>query len=73
MADRYRIELSGRLDESWASWLGNFKVEQTESDQTVLTGEVVDQAMLHGLLGRIRDLGIPILLIQRLDSPQRNL
>ncbi|MDX1414990.1 MAG: hypothetical protein R3293_12415 [Candidatus Promineifilaceae bacterium] len=71
MADRYRIELAGELDEDWSTWLGNVELTHTGTGRTLLTGEVADQAALHGLLGRIRDLGVPILLVaqQPADDP----
>lgn len=71
MAERYRIELEGILPEEWADWLGNSSLAHTPVGQTVLTGDLADQAALHGLLTRIRDLGIPILLIARLNCKQQ--
>ena len=71
VAERYRIELLSELDGDWSTWLGNFELTHTAAGHTILIGDVADQAALHGLLARIRDLGIPILLIARLHPRRR--
>ena len=70
MAERYRIELQSTLNDDWSSWLGNLELSHTPGGQTILIGNVADQATLHGLLARIRDLGIPILLVVRLKPAE---
>jgi hypothetical protein len=64
----YQIRVQGRLDESWSAWFDNMTitVENHENGAavTTLTGTVTDQVALHGLLSRIRDLGLPLLLVQ---------
>ena len=72
MTQRYRIELGSELDGDWSTWLGNFSLTHTSAGHTILNGEVADQAALHGLLARIRDLGIPILLVARLHPAAGN-
>ena len=72
MTERYRIELQNEIDGDWSTWLGNFELTYTETGHTILNGDVADQAALHGLLARIRDLGIPILLIARLKPDEGN-
>lgn len=72
MAERYRIELQSVLDGDWSAWLSNFELTYTVTGHTILNGDVADQAALHGLLARIRDLGIPILLIARLHPAEGN-
>ena len=72
MVERYRIELQSEIDGDWSTWLGNFELTHTPAGHTILTGEVADQAALHGLLARIRDLGIPILLVARLHPAEGN-
>ncbi|MCB0012442.1 MAG: hypothetical protein KDE34_11095 [Anaerolineales bacterium] len=68
MSERYQIELDGILDGAWADWLGELTLRQTTGGSTILTGTLADQAALHGLLARIRDLGLPIRLVARLDE-----
>ena len=70
MPERYRIEIQSELDAEWSSWLGNLELAHTPAGHTVLTGDVADQAALHGLLARIRDLGLPILLVARLHPAE---
>ena len=64
----YRIRLAGQLDPSWAEWFAGFELRHRGSE-TWLTGWVVDQAALHGLLARVRDLGVPLLSVARLPRP----
>ena len=66
MAERYKIELQSTIDHDWSSWLGNMELTHTPAGHTILIGDVTDQPALHGLLIRIRDLGIPILLVARI-------
>jgi hypothetical protein len=61
----YRIRVKGNLDHRWSGWFDSFTITPQAHDETLLTGPVVDQAALHGLLAKIRDLGLPLLSIQR--------
>jgi len=61
----YEIRVRGILDEGWSEWLGGLEVTPLEGGETVLTGPVRDQAALHGLLSKIRDLGLPLLCVER--------
>ena len=72
MTERYRIELQSQITGDWSDWIGNLKLTHTLTGHTILIGDVADQAALHGLLARIRDLGIPILLVARLHSAPDN-
>jgi hypothetical protein len=60
---RYEIHLQGRLDERWAPWFDGLTVEPGAAGVTVLRGQVADQAALHGLLARLRDLGVPLISV----------
>jgi len=66
----YQIRVQGRLDERWAHWFDGMSIafEQAEdgSTVTVLTGSVMDQAALYGLINRMRDLGLPLISVGRL-------
>jgi hypothetical protein len=68
---KYRITVSGHLDSDRASWFSGLALtnEYTEEGTpvTVMTGEVRDQAMLHGLLAAIRDLGLPLIEVNRIQ------
>jgi len=65
----YEIRLQGRLDPRWASWFDGLAVTNHTDGTTVIHGTVTDQAALHGLLQRLRDLGLPLLSVDRTDSP----
>lgn len=67
---RYQIRLEGELSDQWASWFENFTMQVTPQGETYLTGTVTDQAALHGLLRRIRDLGIPLIAVVRLPADE---
>lgn len=65
----YRIRIAGRLGPRWSAWLGGLGLEQGPGASTTLVGAVRDQAALHGLLARIRDLGLELISVERLDVP----
>jgi hypothetical protein len=67
----YQIRLKEQLGQHWSSWLGGLTITTEVNGETVLTGEVVDQAALHGLLSKVRDLQLTLLAIGQLkaDSP----
>ena len=60
----YRFRVRGQLDQRWSDWFDGFEIQYIDDD-TVLTGCVSDQAALHGVLAKIRDLGLIILLVER--------
>lgn len=64
----FEIRLQGHLDLSWADWFEGMAITLTDDGITVLTGPVADQAALHGLLKKVRDLGLPLRSVQRLPS-----
>ena len=61
---RYEIVIRGTIDDRWVHWFSDFELA-FEGENTHLNGEIADQSALHGVLARLRDLGIPILRIQR--------
>lgn len=65
----YQIRLQGYLGQHWTDWFGALTITYEESGNTLLTGPIVDQAALYGLLKRVRDLGIPLLSVNRVDEP----
>lgn len=62
---RYEIRVEGRLTQAWADWFDGLSVSLM-GDETVLSGAVADQAALHGVLRRIRDLGLPLVSVRRI-------
>ncbi len=65
-AGRYEIRLKGRLDSRWAAWFDGLTVTQQNDGTTVIHGLVVDQSALHGLLTKVRDIGIPLISVTRI-------
>jgi hypothetical protein len=64
MPTLYRIRIKGHLDPEWSEWLDNMAITQEEEGTTTLSGPVVDQAALHGLLIKIRDLGLVLITVE---------
>ena len=64
----YQIRVKGNLDKKWFDWFDGFAITPQTNAETVLVGVVADQAALHGLLAKVRDLGLPLLEIKRLKS-----
>ena len=64
----YHIHLEGQLDSNWSNWFGDLSITQQQDGNTLLTCTLPDQAALHGLLRKIRDLGLPIISLTRVDS-----
>jgi hypothetical protein len=65
VSETYELRVQGHLDDRWSDWLGGLSVRRQNDGTTVLAGPLVDQAGLHGVLTRIRDLGLPLLSVQR--------
>ena len=59
----YEIRLKGHLDDRWVNWFGDMTITLEGNGDTLLTGPVIDQAALHGLLRKVRDLGLPLLSV----------
>ena len=65
MVDTYRFRVKGQLNDRWSDWLEGMAAQRQEDGTTVLVGPIVDQAALHGVIIRIRDLGLPLLSLRR--------
>ena len=68
--ERYEIRIKGHLDDKWAAWFEGLTLTREDNGETLLTGPVVDQAALHGLLRKVRDLGMPLLSVTRVRPSQ---
>lgn len=66
-APTYDIRVAGHLDAAWADWFTGLTITPEENGDTLLTGPVVDQAALHGLLRKVRDLGVPLISVARVE------
>ena len=64
----YQITIKGSLEARWSEWFDGFTVTQNTNDETTLTGLVADQPALHGLLAKVRDLGLPLLAVARVEG-----
>ena len=63
----YEIRLKGHLDNRWAEWFEGLTITLEDNGDTLLTGPVIDQAALHGLLKTVRDLGLPLLSVSPVE------
>ena len=68
----YEIRLKGHLDARWADWFDGLTITLEEDGDTLLTGPVMDQAALHGLLKKVRDLGMPLVSVCPVKPNQAN-
>lgn len=66
----YQIKIKGYLDSEWSDWFEGLAVTQAKGGDTLLTGPVVDDAALHGLLKKVRDLGLPLISVNRIEADQ---
>jgi hypothetical protein len=66
----YQIRIKGHLGHQWADWFEDLTITLEDNGDTLLTGSVIDQAALHGLLRKVRDLGVPLLSVSRVETGQ---
>jgi hypothetical protein len=65
MPDTYRIRVRGHLDRSWSEWFDGFSIRNLATGEAELVGPVTDQTALHGLITRVRDLGLPLVSVKQ--------
>lgn len=63
----YQIKVKGNLDSKWANWFEGFILESHGDGETLLSGKVPDQAALHGMLSKLNNLGLPLVLVMQVD------
>ena len=68
--DRYEICVKGHLDQRWSDWFEGFAIALKDNGETLLSGPVVDQAALYGLLIKVRDLGLPLVSVMPTQPTQ---
>ena len=66
----YQIRIKGHLGSEWTDWFGGLSITLEDNGDTLLTGPVVDQAALHGLLKKVRDLGMPLVSVSPVEPGQ---
>jgi hypothetical protein len=66
----YQVRIEGHLGRQWTDWFGGLTISLEDNGETLLAGPVVDQAALHGLLKKVRDLGMPLISVTRVQSHQ---
>ena len=64
----YQIRIEGQLGQQWTDWFDGLSITPGEDDTTILTGPVIDQSALHGLLKKVRDLGAPLVSVNRMGT-----
>ncbi len=70
MTHTYQICIKGHLDPSWADWFDGFTFIHQSDGTTILIGSVSDQPALHGLLAKIHNLGMPLLLVEQIETTE---
>lgn len=68
----YQIRLKGRLSSQWSEWFEALTITPLDNGETLITGPVADQAALHGLLRKVRDLGLPLISVIRIQPDQKD-
>jgi hypothetical protein len=60
----YEIRVKGHLDGRWSEWFDGLQITNLDNGEALLSGDIVDQAALHGMLNKVRDLGLPLLAVR---------
>ena len=68
MASTYHIRIKGHLDQRWSDWFGGLTITNESNGETVLAGPIADQAALHSVLVKVRDLGLPLVALCQVPS-----
>jgi len=68
----YQIRIKGHLSRQWTDWFEGLTITLEEDGDTLLTGAVIDQAALHGLLKKVRDLGMPLLSVNSVETSRQD-
>ena len=68
MTHTYQIRIKGHLDSSWSDWFDGFTIIHQSDGTTILMGSVSDQPALHGLLAKVHNLGMPLLLVEQIET-----
>ena len=68
----YEIRVQGRLDQRWSTWFDGLTISYEGEDSTVLRGSLVDEAALHGILIKVRDLALPLLAVNRVPESKKS-
>jgi hypothetical protein len=69
----YQIRIKGHLDRKWADWFCGLSITSLENGETLLTGPVLDQAMLYSLLRNVRDIGLPLVAVMQVEPEQADM
>jgi hypothetical protein len=68
----YQIRIKGHLGQQWTEWFEGLSIQLTDNGETLLTGPLVDQAALHGVLKKVRDLALPLVSVSSVKSSQED-
>jgi hypothetical protein len=68
----YEIRVQGRLDQRWSTWFDGLTISYEGEDITLLRGSLVDEAALHGMLIKVRDLALPLLAVSRIQDSKKS-
>ena len=69
----YSIKVKGHLDRTWSEWFDGMTITHLDCGETVLSGHIPDQAALHGLIVKVRDLGLPLIAVDPVEPEARSI